>query len=57
MDASPQSSTNTPKSRYAPIIISVIIFLILSSDILITSIYNSLKILDLRAAVSLSTKL
>lgn len=57
MDASPQSSTNTPKSRYTSIIISVIIFLILISGILVTSIYNSLKILDLRAAVSLSTNL
>ena len=52
-----KAPTNTTKGRYTAIILSVVVFLLLTSNILITSIYQSLKILDLRAAVDLSTNL
>ncbi|HAR76887.1 MAG TPA: chemotaxis protein CheA [Psychrobacter sp.] len=46
-----------PKSRYTSIIVSVVIFLLLTSGVLVTSIYNSLKIRDLRAGSALSSNL
>lgn len=57
MAASLQPNVDNPRSRYTSIVVSVIIFLVLISGILIASIYSSLKILDLRAAVSLSANL
>ncbi|WP_227677455.1 Hpt domain-containing protein [Psychrobacter ciconiae] len=53
------SRANLPmaKSRYTAIIISVVVFLLLTSSVLVTSIYNSLKIRDLRAGTLLSSNL
>lgn len=52
-----KSNLEIPKSRYTAIIVSVVIFLLLTSGVLVTSIYNSLKIRDLRAGTALSTNL
>ncbi|ALF60823.1 chemotaxis protein CheA [Psychrobacter urativorans] len=52
-----RSNLDIPKSRYTAIIVSVVIFLLLTSGVLITSIYNSLKIRDLRAGTALSANL
>ncbi|MDE4454608.1 chemotaxis protein CheA [Psychrobacter sp. DAB_AL62B] len=46
-----------PKNRYTSIIVSVVIFLLLTSGVLVTSIYNSLKIRDLRAGSALSSNI
>ncbi|OXL23305.1 chemotaxis protein CheA [Psychrobacter sp. DAB_AL32B] len=46
-----------PKNRYTSIVVSVVIFLLLTSGVLVTSIYNSLKIRDLRAGSALSSNL
>ncbi|MBE0405486.1 Hpt domain-containing protein [Psychrobacter sp. FME5] len=45
------------KNRYTSIVVSVVIFLLLTSGVLVTSIYNSLKIRDLRAGTTLSSDL
>ena len=58
MDASSsRPNLEIPKSRYTSIIVSVVIFLLLTSGVLVTSIYNSLKIRDLRAGSALSSNL
>ncbi|WP_352336738.1 ATP-binding protein [Psychrobacter sp. 16-MNA-CIBAN-0192] len=57
MDAPLRSNSEIPKNRYTAIIVSVVIFLLLTSGVLITSIYNSLKIRDLRAGTALSANL
>ncbi len=58
MDASSsRPNLEIPKNRYTSIIVSVVIFLLLTSGVLITSIYNSLKIRDLRAGTALSSNL
>ena len=57
MAAPSRSNLEIPKSRYTAIIVSVVIFLLLTSGVLITSIYNSLKIRDLRAGTALSANL
>lgn len=53
------SRSNLPmaKSRYTAIVVSVVVFLLLTSGVLVTSIYNSLKIRDLRAGTLLSSNL
>ena len=56
MDASSsRPNLDIPKNRYTSIIVSVVIFLLLTSGVLVTSIYNSLKIRDLRAGSALSS--
>lgn len=55
--SSSRPNLEIPKSRYTSIIVSVVIFLLLTSGVLVTSIYNSLKIRDLRAGTSLSTNI
>ena len=57
MDVPSRSNLDIPKSRYTAIIVSVVIFLLLTSGVLVTSIYNSLKIRDLRAGTALSANL
>ena len=57
MSAPSGSKLDNTKNRYTAIIISVVIFLLLTSGVLITSIYNSLKIRDLRAGTTLSANL
>lgn len=57
MSAPLGSNSEISKNRYTAIIVSVVIFLLLTSGVLITSIYNSLKIRDLRAGTTLSTNL
>ncbi|TXD97126.1 chemotaxis protein CheA [Psychrobacter frigidicola] len=57
MEVPSRSSSEIPQSRYTAIIVSVVIFLLLTSGVLITSIYNSLKIRDLRAGTALSANL
>ena len=57
MDTPLRSNLEIPKNRYTAIIVSVVIFLLLTSGVLITSIYNSLKIRDLRAGTALSANL
>ena len=58
MDASSsRPNLEIPKNRYTSIIVSVVIFLLLTSGVLVTSIYNSLKIRDLRAGSALSSNL
>lgn len=55
-DSSP-SNLNISQNRYTSIIISVVVFLLLTSGVLATSVYNSLKIRDLRAGTSLASDL
>ena len=55
--SSSRPNLEIPKSRYMSIIVSVVIFLLLTSGVLVTSIYNSLKIRDLRAGSALSSNL
>jgi len=55
--SSSRPNLEIPKSRYTSIIVSVVIFLLLTSGVLVTSIYNSLKIRDLRAGSALSSNL
>ena len=58
MDASSsRPNLEIPKNRYTSIIVSVVIFLLLTSGVLVTSIYNSLKIRDLRAGSALSSNI
>ncbi|MGP9636098.1 ATP-binding protein [Psychrobacter sp. AOP3-A1-26] len=58
MDApSTRSNLDISKNRYTSIVVSVVIFLLLTSGVLVTSIYNSLKIRDLRAGTTLSSDL
>ncbi|WP_201527953.1 ATP-binding protein [Psychrobacter frigidicola] len=57
MDAPLRPNLEIPKNRYTSIIVSVVIFLLLTSGVLATSIYNSLKIRDLRAGTTLSANL
>ena len=58
MDASSsRPNLEIPKNRYTSIIVSVVIFLLLTSGVLVTSIYNSLKIRDLRAGSTLSSNI
>lgn len=58
MDASStRPNLDISKNRYTSIIVSVVIFLLLTSGVLVTSIYNSLKIRDLRAGTTLSANL
>ena len=57
MSAPLGSNLEISKNRYTAIIVSVVIFLLLTSGVLITSIYNSLKIRDLRAGTTLSANL
>lgn len=58
MDASSsRPNLDISKNRYASIVVSVVIFLLLTSGVLVTSIYNSLKIRDLRAGTTLSANL
>ena len=57
MSAPLGSNLEISKNRYTAIIVSVVIFLLLTSGVLFTSIYNSLKIRDLRAGTTLSANL
>lgn len=57
MAAPSRSHLPIAKSRYTAIIVSVVVFLLLTSSVLVTSIYNSLKIRDLRAGTLLSSNL
>ena len=57
MSAPSGLNLDNTKNRYTAIIVSVVIFLLLTSGVLITSIYNSLKIRDLRAGTTLSANL
>lgn len=57
MAAPSRSNLPMAKSRYTAIVVSVVVFLLLTSGVLVTSIYNSLKIRDLRAGTLLSSNL
>lgn len=57
MAAPSRSNLPIAKSRYTAIVVSVVVFLLLTSGVLVTSIYNSLKIRDLRAGTLLSSNL
>lgn len=57
MSESSPSNLNISQNRYTSIIISVVVFLLLTSGVLATSVYNSLKIRDLRAGTSLASDL
>lgn len=57
MSESSPSNLNISQNRYTSIIISVVVFLLLTSGVLATSVYNSLKIRDLRAGTSLTSDL
>lgn len=57
MSESSPANLNISQNRYTSIIISVVVFLLLTSGVLATSVYNSLKIRDLRAGTSLASDL